>query len=56
VVPLQFLALDRSRLLHEQLEPSAIAEQTAAADLTHATFRQRFDRRHAAPDYVQPDR
>jgi hypothetical protein len=36
VVPLQFLALDRSRLLHEQLEPSAIAEQTAAADLNPA--------------------
>lgn len=30
VVPLQFLALDRSRLLHEQLEPSASAGQTSA--------------------------
>jgi hypothetical protein len=32
VVPLQFLALDRSRLLHERLEQSATAERTPESE------------------------
>lgn len=36
VVPLQFLALDRSRLLHEQLEPAAPRKHTPESEATAA--------------------